>query len=144
MPPEQRPAWLRPYVLVEGVISSAPLDLPRRFELVIARLQALGWRVSVKSIGTDFGFIPLPKDQPLALYLLRPDRPFTAAEARAAVDGVLRSLNMSYSPTREWAAEVVREVVQPTLQTVTREGMSLGKIAAAGAGVAVVIMLSRR
>lgn len=140
MPPEQRPAWLRPYVLVEGVISSAPLDLPRRFEQVIARLQALGWRVSVKSIGTDFGFIPLPKDQPLALYLLRPDRPFTAREAHVALASVLQALNMNYSPVREWAAEVVREVVRPSLRT----GTDLGKVAVVGALVIGALLLTLR
>ena len=62
----------------------------------------------MKSIGTDFGFVPTPKDQPLATYLWRPGA-FTAADAQAALSGVLGRLNMNYSPIRAWIAEVVRE-----------------------------------
>lgn len=114
--PADRPAWLRPYVLVEGHISSAPLDMPKRFEAVVQRLQAAGWRVVVKSIGTDFGLVPTPRDQPIALYLLRPDRAFTPDEAQAALGAALRELNMAYSPVRAWAAEVTREVIEPTVR----------------------------
>ena len=84
-PEYPRPEWLRSYVLVTGTLTSAPLDLPRRFEAVLEALQARGWRVAVRSIGTDFGTIPTPRDQPLELYLLKPARPFTALEAGEAL-----------------------------------------------------------
>lgn len=126
---DNRPAWLRPFALVEGVITSAPLDLPGRFELAIQQLQAAGWRVAVKSIGTDFGFVPTPKDQPLAIYLWRPGA-FTAADAQAALSGVLGRLNMNYSPIRAWIAEVVREAVAPAVDDAKLWG--LGLLALAG------------
>lgn len=127
---DNRPAWLRPYALVEGVITSAPLDLPARFERVVHELQALGWRVAVKSIGTDFGFVPLPRDQPLAVYLWRPGQ-FTAEGAQAALSGVLGRMNLSYSPVRAWVAEVVREAVAPAAE----EAKTWGLVAVALAGV---------
>jgi hypothetical protein len=121
-PNDNRPAWLNAWALVEGVITSAPLDLPGRFDQVVQQLQHAGWRVSVKSIGTDFGFIPLPKDQPLAVYLWRPGA-FTAAQAQAALAEVLGRMNLSYSPIRAWVAEVVREAVAPAAEEAKTWGL---------------------
>lgn len=141
----QRPEWLRKYVLVEGTLSSAPLDLPKRFERVLKHLQTAGWRVAVKSIGTDFGsFIPTPQDQPLAVYLYRIGAPFTAADAGHALAAALRSVNMGYSGLRAWAAEVVDEVIVPTARGAVKTSSRLGQLAALGAGAALVMALLRK
>src|SRR5688572_9557675 len=75
------------FALVSGRVPSAPLDLPRRMEAVYQHLQAAGWRVVVKTIGTDFSGplgIPTPKAQPIELYLHR-EGTFTPVDAQDAL-----------------------------------------------------------
>jgi hypothetical protein len=115
--PHKRPEWLRKYALVSGRISSAPLDLAQRFDAVTAQLDAEGWRVSVKSIGTDFGLVPSPRDQFFELYLWRPDD-FSPDQAQEAVNQALESTGLGYSATESWAGEVVEEVIRPTIEDV--------------------------
>lgn len=115
--PQKRPEWLRKYALVRGQISSAPLDLADRFGAVVAQLDAEGWRVSVKSIGTDFGLVPTPRDQPFELYLWRPEE-FSSEQAHQAVNQALESTGLGYSATESWAGEVVEEVIRPTFEDV--------------------------
>ena len=122
------PLWMRRFAYVHGQITSAPLDLPGRFEAVLHHLQAAGWRVVVKSIGTDFigplG-LPVPRSQPVELLLHRDDRGYTAPEAQAALAAALRAVHLNYSPIAAWLHELGREVVAPTVRQ-ARQGLELG------------------
>jgi hypothetical protein len=117
---DTRPAWLRPYALVTGKIPSAPLDLPQRMEGVYRLLQNAGWRVVVKSIGTDFSGplgIPVPREQPIELYLYRPEK-FSASDAQNALTSALLASGIGYSPIGSWLGEIVDHVVVPTARDV--------------------------
>lgn len=117
---DTRPAWLRPFALVRGELTSAPLDLPARMERLYEALRRDGWTVAVKSIGTDFEGplgLPTPRAQALELYLHRKDRPYTEREAAEALARALSGLEVSYSAVRAWLGELQREVVEPTVNT---------------------------
>ena len=146
-PGADRPAWLKPYALVTGRVSSAPLDLPARMEQVYSGLRARGWNVVVRSIGTDFSGplgVPVAKDQPVELYLHRTGA-YTASEAQDALRDTLRSMNLDYSPLGAWAGEVFQNVVQPTIQQaaakVEASSMNLGKWIALGVGGVLAVRL---
>src|SRR3990172_6022000 len=101
----ETPAHLKSYALVKGTLKTAPLDAPGRFEGVVTSLQGAGWIVSVKSIGTDFAGplgMPVPRDQPLEVYLKRKDGAFTAKDAERALTQVLESMDLHYSPIGAW------------------------------------------
>jgi hypothetical protein len=116
-PDAAAPAWLDKYALVSGAISSAPLDLPERFEAVLSTLAGDDWRVVVRSIGTDFGPIPSPKTQPVEVYLWRAD-PFTAEDAQSALHSAIGRAGMGYQPLNAWLGELAEHVVKPTAKTV--------------------------
>ena len=121
---DTRPAWLKPYALVTGTIPSAPLDLPQRMDGVYRRLQNEGWRVVVKSIGTDFSGplgLPVPKAQPIELYLYRAT-PFTAGDAQNALTHAVLASGLGYSPIGAWLGELVDHVIVPTANDVRRAG----------------------
>lgn len=128
--PENRPAWLKPYAFVTGKVESAPLDLPQRLDEATRKLQQAGWTVVVKSVGTDFGPIPVPKSQPLELYLHRTDRPYTEKDAQSALGTALRSLNMAYSATGAWAGEIATHVVVPTIMQAAEQAKSAANMTA--------------
>lgn len=120
------PAWLRQYVLVTGTLPSAPLDLPARFQRATEALEAAGWSVVVRSIGTDFEGplgIPIPRDQPLELLLYRPGATFTAEQAQAALERALRSVSLGYSAIGAWLRELTQEVVAPTMLDAARAAL---------------------
>ena len=136
------PPWLWPYAYVSGWLTSAPLDLPQRFAAVVRQLEARGWRVVVRSIGTDFEGpmgLPVPRDQPLELFLWRPGG-FGAVDAARALGEVLAELNLSYSPLRAWLLELRREVVRPT----TRQAGELGALGWLAIGAAALVWADRR
>lgn len=142
---DDRPAWLRPFSLVRGEISSAPLDMPARMEALYAALKAAGWTVAVRSIGTDFegpGGVPIARDQVVELYLHRTDRPYTANDAAEALATALRTISVNYSAVRAWLGELAREVVAPTARDV-RGVVSLG-VPLVAAGLLAGALLLRR
>ena len=143
---DTRPAWLRPYALVTGRIPSAPLDLPRLMDGVYRRLMAAGWRVVVKSIGTDFAGpvgLPVPREQPLEVYLHRSE-PFTAADAQAALADALRTTGLGYSPIGAWLGEVIDQVVVPTVNDVRRIQKAASSMAVwVVGGLAAFVLIAR-
>jgi hypothetical protein len=87
----------------------------RRLESVYLHLQQAGWRVVVKSIGTDFsgpfGML-VPREQPIELYLHRANK-FSAADAQSALASALEAIGLGYSPIGAWLGEIIDEVVIP-------------------------------
>lgn len=142
-----RPAWLKPFALLDGYIVSAPLDLADRMEQVYARLKSQGWTVVVKSIGTDFagpGGLPVPKAQPLTMYMNRTDHPYTPLEAKIALATTLLMMNLSYNVIGAYAGEVQENIVRPTVdQTLdfTRKGLELAPWIIGGVGAIYGLML---
>lgn len=136
------PAWLSGYAFVKGEIKSAPLDLVKRMDKVYAELKKAGWNVVVKSIGTDFSGplgLPVPRSQPLELYLMKRGGPFTLADAKSALQEVLERSKLNYSMTDAWLKEIKREVLAPTLKTLGGESQKYLKFALIGAGIVLAI-----
>lgn len=133
------------YIAVEGELPAAPLDMPERFNRAMSELQADGWRVVVKDIGTDFTGplgIPVPKSQPIKLLLWREGG--TVGDARLAVIQALEK-NTLASAVSAWLSEIAIEVVQPTIEDAKRLAVNWGPIIIAGAvGVAALIIFLRK
>lgn len=142
---EVRPAWLARFALVSGRIPAAPLDLPQRMESVYAALQRAGWRVVVRSIGTDFTGplgLPVPRAQPIELYLAPANGArFAAAQAQAALASALRAANLNYSPLGAWLEELRHEVLEPTVHQA--QG-GLPWLGIAGLALAAIVLLGPR
>ena len=130
-----RPAWLGSYVLLQGILTSSPLDMPSRMNQVYANLATMGWRVAVKSIGTDFSGplgVPVPKDQPIELYLLRIAGGTTPENAAQALATALDAVNLTYNPIGAWIVEFGKNVVAPTVQQASSTFSSIAWMALAG------------
>lgn len=115
------------FALVTGTISSAPLDLPAQMDKVYAALKDAGWTVFVKSIGTDFGWFPHPKDQPIELYLKKAaDGSADPNEAEAALTAAVQQAGLNYSAVGRWGAELQQNVVVPTLDQALQDAQQTG------------------
>lgn len=139
------PERFKSYALVIGEISSAPLDLMDRMQGVYDRLRLAGWLVFPRSIGTDFRGplgLPIPKTQPIELYLHKRDQSYTKEEAELALSKALHDASMEYHPIESWMAELHKEIIQPTLQQtgslITKK--LLPYVAVAG-GIVLAVML---
>jgi len=132
-PPSARPDHLKPYAHVKGSIPSAPTDLPERTTRLWNVLDGMGWRVSVRSVGTDFPLsffgIPQPKDQTIDVLMYKKTGPFSESDAEKALEAALKSINAGYSRLAAWKGEIWREVVLPTIEKAKDEVQKKASIA---------------
>lgn len=120
--PAEMQAMYRASALVEGAITSAPLDLADRMEDLKNRLGNAGWRVLTTQVDTDFGdFVPVPGAKHFKIWLHRKNLDATTAEdpglAELAVKNALNDMNLDYSALGRWVSEIKHEVVIPTIDT---------------------------
>ncbi len=105
-----------------GYITSVASDMEGRLHQVTTRLREMGYQPVVTGVGTDFlllGILPVPRAQPIKVWLWRKpeDGPLNPLRARVDFARVMGEMAFNYNPLLAYVNEVRREVVDPTVDT---------------------------